>query len=125
WVANHDGNVSCKLEAGRYLITPTATSKAEVTPDSLCVVDDSGARVSGRTKPPGEVGLHVTIYRNRPDVGAVIHAHPPTATGFAVSGVALDQAFMPEAVVSLGASIPTVPFAAPGPSACQALAPFV
>jgi L-fuculose-phosphate aldolase len=125
WVANHDGNLSFKLEPGRYLITPTATSKAEVQSDSLLLVDESGARISGRTKPFGEIGLHLTVFRNRPDVHAVVHAHPPTATGFAVAGVPLDQAFMAEAVVSLGPSIPTVPFAAPGAAACQALAPFV
>jgi L-fuculose-phosphate aldolase len=125
WVANHDGNVTVREGAGRYLVTPTATSKAAVTPDSLLIVDDSGAKVSGAGKPFSEIGLHLTVYQNRADVNAVIHAHPPTATGFAVAGVGLDQPILPEAVVSLGASIPTVPPSAPGAASCQALAPFV
>jgi L-fuculose-phosphate aldolase len=125
WVANHDGNLSVRLEPGRYLCTPTATSKAEVRADGLVIVDESGARVSGRGKPFSEIGLHLTVFRNRPDVNAVVHAHPPTATGFACAGVALDQAFIAEAVVSLGPGVPTVPYAAPGEAACQALAPFV
>ncbi|HZS37805.1 MAG TPA: class II aldolase/adducin family protein [Polyangia bacterium] len=125
WVANHDGNLTFKLETGRYLSTPTATSKAAVRADSLLIVDESGARVSGRGKPFSEIGLHLTVYRNRADVNAVVHAHPPTATGFAVAGVELSEPLLAEAVVSLGAGVPTVPFAAPGPAACQALAPFV
>jgi L-fuculose-phosphate aldolase len=127
WVANHDGNVTARLGpegSGRYLATPTATSKAEVTPESLLVVDDAGAKVSGPSKPFGEIGLHLTVYRNRPDVAAVVHAHPPTATGFAVAGMGLDRPLIAEAVVSLGAGVPTVPFAPPGEAACRALAPF-
>jgi L-fuculose-phosphate aldolase len=124
WVANHDGNVTARLGEGRYLATPTATSKADVTVENLLVVDESGARVAGSGKPFGEIGLHLTVYRNRPDVHAVVHAHPPTATGFAVAGVGLDRPLLPEAVVSLGVGIPTVPFAVPGAAACNALAPF-
>jgi L-fuculose-phosphate aldolase len=129
WVANHDGNVTARspqgASGGRYLATPTATSKAAIDAASLLIVDESGARVSGAKKPFGELGLHLTVYRNRPDVGAVVHAHPPTATGFAVAGVPLDRPLMAEAVVSLGVGVPTVPFAAPGEAACRALAPFV
>jgi L-fuculose-phosphate aldolase len=125
WVANHDGNVTLRLDENRFLATPTATSKAAIGAEDILVVDESGARVSGRGKPFGEIGLHLTVYRNRADVNAVVHAHPPTATGFAVAGIPLDQPMIAEAVVSLGVGIPTVPFAAPGAAACQALAPFV
>src|SRR5437764_973534 len=114
WVANHDGNVSVREGQGRYLATPTATSKAAVRAEGLVVVDDAGKQVGGRGKPFSEMGLHLTVYQNRRDVGAVMHAHPPTATGFAVAGVPLDEAFMAEAVVSLGPGVPTVPVAAPG-----------
>ncbi|MCU1278482.1 MAG: class aldolase/adducin family protein [bacterium] len=124
WVANHDGNVSVRDGQGRYLATPTATSKAAVRGDELVVVDDAGAKVGGRGKPFSEIGLHLTVFANRSDVHAVIHAHPPTATGFAVAGVSLDEAFLAEAVVSLGAGVPTVPFAAPGADACRALAEY-
>lgn len=125
WVANHDGNISVRLGPGRYLCTPTATSKFEVTADSLLIVDDTGARVSGANRPFSEIGLHLTVFRNRPDVHAVVHAHPPTATGFACSGQSLETPFIAEAVVSLGPGVPTVPFAAPGNAACNALAPYV
>jgi L-fuculose-phosphate aldolase len=126
WVANHDGNVTAREGAGRYVATPTATSKAAVDLASLLVVDDRGERVAGNKKPFGEIGLHLTIYQNRPDVHAVVHAHPPAATAIACSGGRqLDRLFIAEAVVSLGPSVPTVPFAAPGAAACAALAPFV
>ena len=124
WVANHDGNVSVREGHGRYLATPTATSKAAVRADGLVVVDDAGKQVGGRGKPFSEIGLHLTVFQNRSDVNAVVHAHPPTATGFAVAGVPLDEAFLAEAVVSLGPGVPTVPFAAPGPDACRALADY-
>ncbi|HJZ84662.1 MAG TPA: class II aldolase/adducin family protein [Polyangia bacterium] len=125
WVANHEGNLSLRLGPGRIVVTPTATSKAAVTPDSLLVVDAEGNPTEGRGKPFSEIGLHLAVYTARPDVGAVIHAHPPAATGFAVAGVALDRPLLAEAVVSLGPSIPTVPFAAPGAAAAAALQPFL
>src|SRR5579883_3329947 len=72
WVANHDGNVTARLPSdGRFLATPTATSKAEVAADSLLVVDEAGRAVSGSGKPFSEIGLHLTVYRARPDVHAV------------------------------------------------------
>jgi L-fuculose-phosphate aldolase len=123
WVANHDGNISAR-DGGRFIATPTATSKAAVRADGLVIVDAAGAKVGGRGKPFSELGLHLTVYQKRPEVNAVVHAHPPTATGFAVAGVPLDEAFMAEAVVSLGRGIPTVPFAAPGPAACAALSAY-
>jgi len=126
WVANHDGNLSARLDsqkvgksqsAGladeRFLITPTAFSKAAVGRENLLVVDGHGAVVSGRHKPFSELALHLYIYRQRPDVGVVVHAHPPHATALAVAGVAIATAMMPEPVVSLGKSVPLVPYAPP------------
>ena len=124
WVANHDGNVSVRDGSGRFLATPTATSKAAVRADGLVVVDEAGNKVGGAGKPFSEIGLHLAIYQQRRDVNAVVHAHPPTATGFAVAGVPLDEAFLAEAVVSLGPGVPTVPFAAPGADAGRALAGY-
>jgi L-fuculose-phosphate aldolase len=129
WVANHDGNVSARAGNGRLVITPTATSKAAVTNEPLVVVDERGEKVGGGgqgTRPPAELGLHVTVYSRRSDVHAVVHAHPPYATALACAGSRLlERPFMAEAVVSLGPSVPTVPFAAPGRDACAALATFV
>jgi L-fuculose-phosphate aldolase len=123
WVANHDGNVTARLGRGRFLCTPTATSKARVTEAGLIEVDDKGARVAGTARPFGELSMHLAIYARRDDVGAVIHAHPPHATAIACSGRNLiERPFIAEAVVSLGASIPLVPFAAPGSAAAEAIA---
>jgi L-fuculose-phosphate aldolase len=112
WVANHDGNVSVRLGRDRFLITPTATSKLEVTEASLVVVDGAGQVVEGTRKPPGETELHLAAYRARPDVDAVVHAHPPYATAFGAARAPLEPICLPEAVVSLGL-IPLAPFAMP------------
>jgi L-fuculose-phosphate aldolase len=112
FVANHDGNVSAKLgREGRFLVTPTAVSKRRVTPESLVECDAAG-RPIGRGKPPSELSLHVAAYR-RADVQAVIHAHPPHASAFALAQVPLAPVAMPEVVVSLGPSIPLVPLFLP------------
>jgi L-fuculose-phosphate aldolase len=113
WVANHDGNASARAGADRFLITPTATSKAEVEEASLVVIDGKGDRVEGLRKPPGETALHLAAYRARPDAGAVLHAHPPYATAFGVARAELEPICLPEAVVSLG-RVPLAPFALPG-----------
>jgi L-fuculose-phosphate aldolase len=121
WVANHDGNVSVRLGRDRFLITPTATSKAEITESSLVVIDGSGHVVEGTRKPPGETELHLAAYRARPDVDAVLHAHPPFATAFGAARVPLEPVCLPEAVVSLG-YIPLAPFAMPKtPQAVEAV----
>ena len=122
WVANHDGNVSVRLGRDRFLITPTATSKLEVQESMLVVVDGAGKVVEGTRKPPGETELHLAAYRARPDVHAVVHAHPPYATAFGAAGVPLEPVCLPEAVVSLG-RVPTAPFALPKtPLATEAVA---
>lgn len=127
WVANHDGNVSVRLKTQsrtpRYLVTPTATAKAEVNEKNLIEVDELGKRVAGNARPFSEMAMHLEVYRKRSDVGAVLHAHPPYATALACSGSAIiRRPFIAEAIVSLGPLIPTLPFAAPGQDAVQALA---
>lgn len=109
WVANHDGNVSVRLHGDRFLITPTAYSKRDVDDASLIIVDSGGKVLEGRKKPFSELELHLAIYRVRPEVDAVIHAHPPLATAFGLVGQELAPLAMPEIVVSLGARIPTLP----------------
>ena len=113
WVANHDGNITVKLEPGRFLATPTALSKADILREQLIVVDEGGKVVSGRMRPFSEIALHLYIYRQRPDVRVVMHAHPPTATGLSVAGVPVETTMMAEPVVSLGDSIPLIPYARP------------
>ena len=112
WVANHDGNVSARLDGGRFLVTPTAISKADATEGGLAVTDSSGVPVEEETRPPSEFALHLGAYAERPDVHAVVHAHPPYATALACAGKSLDV-FLPEAVVSIGTRVPLAPFAIP------------
>ena len=83
FVASTDGNVSVRLGADRILMSPTCMSKGMMTPDDLVIIDNEGRRVDGTRKPSSELGMHLLIYRLRPDVNAICHAHPPTATGFA------------------------------------------
>jgi L-fuculose-phosphate aldolase len=126
WVANHDGNVTMRLDAERYLATPTGVSKAAITREVLIVVDGQGKRISGLYKPFSEIDLHLYVYRQRPDVRVVLHAHPPAATGLAVAGLEVRTSMMAEPVVSLGAVVPLVRYARPKtPEQTQNLAPFV
>lgn len=113
WVANHDGNISVRLNGDRLLITPTAVSKGDVDASMLLVVDMKGAVLEGRRKPFSELELHLAIYRARPDAEVVLHAHPPFATAWGLVGIPLAPIAMPEIVVSLGDSIPTLERALP------------
>lgn len=123
WCANHDGNVSAR-DGNRFIATPTATSKRLVAEKDLIEVDGKGA-VHGSGKVFGEIGLHLVIYERRPDIGAVVHAHPPYATAIAASRQnPIERPFIAEALVSLGPVIPKLPYAQPGDPAKQALAPW-
>jgi L-fuculose-phosphate aldolase len=123
WVANHDGNVTAR-DGQRFIATPTATSKRLIHERDLIEVDARG-QVHGAGKVFGEIGLHLIVYERRPDIGAVIHAHPPYATAIASSrGNPIELPFIAEAVVSLGAKIPKLAYAQPGPAARDELAPW-
>lgn len=125
WVAANDGNISVRLDKDRVLATPTRVSKGMMNPDDLIVVDLAGNKVEGHRECTSEIAMHLTIYSLRPDIQSVVHAHPPFATGFAVAGRALDQAMLPEVVVTLG-SIPLAPYGLPGtPALSQAILPYV
>jgi L-fuculose-phosphate aldolase len=113
WVANHDGNISVRLHGNRWLITPTAVSKRDVDASMLLIVDESGKVLEGQRKPFSELELHFAVYHARPEVEAVVHAHPPYATAQGLLGRELTPVAMPEMVVSLGDRIPTLPRAMP------------
>lgn len=102
YVAANDGNLSMRLAEDRVLITPSGVSKGRMTPDMLLVTDLEGRVLSGDRHPSSEVGLHLEVYRHRPDVGAVVHAHPQAATAFAVCRQGLTEPFLAELVVGLG-----------------------
>ena len=112
WVANHDGNVSVRLDEGRFMVTPTAISKADAQAAALAITDPSGKPVEGDSRPPSEFALHLGCYAERPDVQAIVHAHPPYATAMACAGKHIDT-FMAEAVVSIGPKIPLARFSLP------------
>lgn len=117
WVANHDGNATVRLEAGRLLATPTAFSKSEIRDDDLLVLDREGKVLQGRHRVFSELDLHLRALKLRPDAQAVLHAHPPTATAFATAGLEVDPRIIAEAVVSLGDRVPVAPYALPGTNA--------
>src|SRR5271169_1528857 len=124
-VAATDGNLSVRLGDGTFLCTPTLMSKGMMTPDDLVIVDAGGHKVAGELNVSSEIAMHLFIYRNRPDVGAVVHAHPPTATGFAAAGMPLDSALCSEIVITLG-TVPLASYETPGtPELAEALAPLV
>ena len=120
-----EGNLSVRLSHGRILTTPTCMNKGMLSPEDLVVTDLEGRQLGGSRKVSSELAMHQLFYRMRPDVNAVCHAHPPTATGFAVAGRGLTQALLPEVVVGLG-QVPLVHYATPGtPELSAALEPFV
>ena len=120
WVANHDGNLSARLGAGRFLCSPTAVSKGDVRPEWLLEVDEAGVVQRGTRKSFSEWQLHRVAYAARPDITVVLHAHPPMATAFAVSGADLGHPFMAEPVVTLGPVLPRVPYFRPKDAGVEA-----
>jgi L-fuculose-phosphate aldolase len=125
FVASTDGNMSVRLGADRILTTPTCMSKGMMTPDDMVITDLTGRRISGSRKPSSEIGMHLLIYRLRPEVNAVCHAHPPTATGYAAAGIPLDKPILCELIIGLG-SIPVARYGTPGtPELAAALEPLV
>ncbi|SHH42899.1 class II aldolase/adducin family protein [Clostridium grantii] len=104
FVAANDGNISVKISDNEFLCTPTGVSKGYMTPDMICKVDKEGNIITANKgyRPSSEMKMHLRVYKERPDVTAVVHAHPPYATSFAIAGIPLTKPIMPEAVVSLG-----------------------
>ena len=124
-VAATDGNVSVRLSGGNILATRSGINKGMVTEDDIVEVTLSGEQVSGRGKVSTEIGMHLFIYGQRPDVMSVVHAHPVYATGFATAGKSIDECIFPEVIVGLGA-IPLAPYATPStPEVAASLSPFV
>ncbi len=113
FVAATDGNLSVRLDQEHVLTTPTGMSKSRMKPSDMVVVDMNGNRVAGKRLPSSELAMHLLIYRMRPDVRAIVHAHPATATGFAAAGIALNQPLVCEIVLGLGA-IPLARYGTPG-----------
>jgi len=112
YVASNDGNISVILDCNTVICTPTGVSKGFMTPDMLIKLDKEGNKLDGYLNPSSEIKMHLRVYRERPDVCAVVHAHPPTATGFAVAGVPLANPVLPEIIIALKA-IPLAKYGTP------------
>jgi len=115
YTASNDGNISVRLGPDRLLMTPKSVCKGFMTPDMMCITDLQGKKLQGDRDPSSEMLMHLEVYRQRPDVQAVVHAHPPIATGFAVAGIPLDRAVLAEVLTTLG-SIPIAEYATPSTS---------
>ena len=103
-VASNDGNISVKISDNEFLCTPTGVSKGFMTPEYICKVDANGKVLQANAgfKPSSEIKMHMRVYKERPDVKSVVHAHPLYATSFAIAGIPLTEPIMPEAVIALG-----------------------
>jgi L-fuculose-phosphate aldolase len=112
YTASNDGNLSARLGGDRLLMTPKGVCKGFMSPDMMCVTDLDGRKIQGDRDPSSEMLMHLEVYRQRGDVGAVVHAHPPIATGFAVAGIPLDRAVLAEVLTTLG-SVPIAEYATP------------
>ena len=112
FVAANDGNISVKISDNEFYCTPTGVSKASLTPDMIIKVDKDGKKLEGKLNPSSEIKMHMRVYRERPDVMAVVHAQPPVATAFTVADIDLDQYILPEAVLTIG-DVPTCDYGTP------------
>lgn len=112
FVAANDGNISVKVSENEFYCTPTGVSKGSLTPDMIIKIDAEGNKLEGTLNPSSEIKMHLRVFRERPDVNAVVHAHPPVATAFTVAGIPLDRYILPEAVLTIG-DVPTCEYATP------------
>ncbi len=125
FIAANDGNISARMDNGNVLLTPSATNKGRLDEEDLVVTDMHGVRLYGRKEPSSELPMHLVVYRERPDVRAVVHAHPPYATGFSVAGVPLDKPLISEVVLTLG-TVPLAEYGTPTtPELAEAIEPYV
>ena len=113
YVAATDGNVSVRVGPETVLCTPTSICKGMMQPEDLVVVDMNGCQKNGNRHPSTEIGMHLLFYCLRPDIRAVVHAHPPTATGFAAAGISLEEPLIAEVVTAFG-KIPLARYGTPG-----------
>jgi L-fuculose-phosphate aldolase len=107
-----EGNISARLPEGNILISPAGFCKGRMRPEDLVVVTPEGKKVQGSNRASTEMGMHLTAMRQRPDIMAAVHAHPPYATAFAVAGIPLADCILPEVVATLG-GVPLADYATP------------
>lgn len=117
-IRSSDGNISVRLDDEKFLVTPSGLYKIAMEPDDPIVVNQNGDVLEGKPglKPTSEIGMHLEVYRQRPDVNAVLHAHPPYATALTIAGIPFPTDLLPEVLIALG-DVPTAPYATPGTKA--------
>lgn len=124
-IAASDGNVSCRAPNGCILITPGGVAKGDIKPEDLVKTTMDGELVEGARTPSSEIRMHLQVYRLRPDVSAIVHAHPPLATAFTLSGVHFNAKVLPEVWLTIG-PVPTAPYATPSTDEVpKAIAPYI
>src|SRR5437773_3782611 len=125
YVASTDGNVSARLPDGHIMCTPTISNKGFVKPEDMVIIDMKAQKIKGERKASSEIAMHLLIYEMRPDIHAVVHAHPPCATAYAAAGIPLNKALISEVVLALGC-VPLAEYGTPGtPELSNRLRPFV
>lgn len=125
FIAATDGNVSCRLQDDRLLVTPSGKAKGELKPIDLLVTDLEGLPVSGSGRPSTEIRMHLLVYSRRPDVGAVVHAHPPLLTALTLAGIPFAAEALPEVWLTIG-PVPTAPYATPSTEEVpDSIGPFI
>lgn len=112
-IGGSEGNIGVRLSASRLLVTPRGRAKGDLAPDDLIEVDLEGRKLRGNGEPSTELLMHLAVFQARPDVQAVVHAHPPTATGFATAGLSVNCDCVPELLATLG-EVPLVPYGMSG-----------
>lgn len=124
-VSSNDGNISIRININEILITPTLTSKGFMKEDDIILIDYEGNVIHGNKKPSSEFLLHTTVYKNRKDIHAVVHAHPVTASAFAIVGRSINMGYMPEAFMTLG-EFHIAKYAKPGTKElAESIMPFI
>jgi L-fuculose-phosphate aldolase len=113
YIASNDGNISVKITENEILTTVRGVSKGFLGPEEIVSIDREGNSMESSKYASSELPMHLEIYRNRPDVNAVVHAHPPVATGFAAAGLELDKSILPEVILTLG-NVPLTPYGTTG-----------
>ena len=125
YIVGTDGNMSVRLPGNILLFTASGVCKGQLLPEQILKTDFAGTKISGPGKPSSEIAMHLLVYRQRPDVRAIVHAHPPLAVALTVAGKSLQKILLPEVVIHLG-KIATAPYATPGTAKlADSIAPFL
>ncbi|MBU1355851.1 MAG: class II aldolase/adducin family protein [Candidatus Edwardsbacteria bacterium] len=125
FVAASDGNVSSRVDDKDILITPSGLAKGELGPEQILLTDIEGRIIRGEGSTSSEIKMHLYAYRMRPDIKAVVHAHPPTATGFATAGISLTDPVLPEVILTVG-PVPLAKYATPSTDEVpKSIAPYI